>query len=77
MYTLTTTEAIAEKGKSITVYGIQNGLEAFDGISDDKGEVEELCRLFNELELDSVHFKDAVDDFIVGKAFCIRGEKDL
>lgn len=77
MYTLTTAKAITDKGKEITVYGIQNGIESYDGISADKEEVEKLCKLFNEKDLDCIHFRDAVEDFVVGKAFCIPEEKDL
>lgn len=76
MYTLTKTEILADN-KETTVYGIKNGREEYRDISTDKREVEALCDLFNESELDELHFKDAVEDFIVGKAFCIHGEKDL
>ena len=46
--------------------GIEIILQSFVDLSPDRGAVEELVRLCNELELSLCHLPDVVEDFCVG-----------
>lgn len=68
MYKTVSIVKIANSGKSIKFYGIKSNKTYYPDLSSDKEEVDKLCRLCNELQIDDKQIQYVIDDFLNSKS---------
>ena len=76
MYTTTKTNVTCE-GKEYATYGIKSENVTFDSVFCDKETAETFCRVCNELNLDEMHIKDVIEDFLCDPDLFFEGIRKL